>query len=640
MTYEEILRKYWGYTHFRGIQKKLIESIGAGKDTMGLMPTGGGKSIAFQVPALAMEGVCLVVTPLISLMKDQVDRLQNQHIRAAAIYSGMLHSEMITILENCVFGAIKLLYVSPERLGSELFQAKLKHMNVSFITIDEAHCISQWGYDFRPAYLQIANIRKLVPQVPILALTATATPMVIDDIQNQLHFRTKNVFKMSFERKNVAYVVRKTDNKISELLHILQSVPGTAIVYCRSRDRTKQIAQNIEKFGISATWFHAGLERAEKEQRQNDWQGNKIRVIVATNAFGMGIDKPDVRLVVHADFPSSLEAYFQEAGRVGRDGKKGYAVLLYSPGADERQLKKRGTDTFPPKDYIRTVYNHLAYFYQIGVGSGYGARMEFPIDKFCGIFKHFPIQVNSALHILHRAGYIFYEEDPDTRARVHFLLERDELYRLDALSEKENEVITSLLRNYGGLFSEFRYIDESLLAHEACIERNEAYMILKGLAKKRIIDFIPRKNIPLITYTRDREETSRIVFTKEVYEQIKEQYENQISAIMEYAEKDYICRSRQLLRYFGETKSNDCCICDVCLSSEKQPETKLVKMKKLILGMLSDGKKHLVTELLQFRSKTPEFEKEVISPVLQSMLAEEEIIMDGNYIYISRMRDE
>jgi ATP-dependent DNA helicase, recQ family len=445
---------------------------------------------------------------------------------------------------------------------------------------------------------------------------------------------------MSFERKNVAYVVRKTDNKISELLHILQSVPGTAIVYCRSRDRTKQIAQNIEKFGISATWFHAGLERAEKEQRQNDWQGNKIRVIVATNAFGMGIDKPDVRLVVHADFPSSLEAYFQEAGRVGRDGKKGYAVLLYSPGADERQLKKRGTDTFPPKDYIRTVYNHLAYFYQIGVGSGYGARMEFPIDKFCGIFKHFPIQVNSALHILHRAGYIFYEEDPDTRARVHFLLERDELYRLDALSEKENEVITSLLRNYGGLFSEFRYIDESLLAHEACIERNEAYMILKGLAKKRIIDFIPRKNIPLITYTRDREETSRIVFTKEVYEQIKEQYENQISAIMEYAEKDYICRSRQLLRYFGETKSNDCCICDVCLSSEKQPETKLVKMKKLILGMLSDGKKHLVTELLQFRSKTPEFEKEVISPVLQSMLAEEEIIMDGNYIYISRMRDE
>lgn len=640
MTYEEILRKYWGYTHFRGIQKELIESIGAGKDTMGLMPTGGGKSIAFQVPALAMEGVCLVVTPLISLMKDQVDRLQNQHIRAAAIYSGMLHSEMITILENCVFGAIKLLYISPERLGSELFQAKLKHMDVSFITVDEAHCISQWGYDFRPAYLQIANIRKLVPQVPILALTATATPMVIDDIQNQLHFRAKNVFKMSFERKNVAYVVRKTDNKISELLHILQSVPGTAIVYCRSRDRTKQIAQNIERFGISATWFHAGLERAEKEQRQNDWQGNKIRVIVATNAFGMGIDKPDVRLVVHADFPSSLEAYFQEAGRVGRDGKKGYAVLLYSPGADERQLKKRGTDTFPPKDYIRTVYNHLAYFYQIGVGSGYGARMEFPIDKFCSIFKHFPIQVNSALHILHRAGYIFYEEDPDTRARVHFLLERDELYRLDALSEKENEVITSLLRNYGGLFSEFRYIDESLLAHEACIDRNEAYMILKGLAKKRIIDFIPRKNIPLITYTRDREETSRIVFTKEVYEQIKEQYENQISAIMEYAEKDYICRSRQLLRYFGEIKSNDCCICDVCLSSERQPEAKLVKMKELILGMLSDGKKHLVTELLQFRSKTPELEKEVISPVLQSMLAEEEIIMDGNYIYISRMRDE
>ena len=449
MSYLDILHKYWGYPDFRGIQREIIESIGAGKDTLGLMPTGGGKSLTFQVPALAQEGVCIVITPLIALMKDQVEHLRHKGITAAAIYSGMSRDAIVTTLENCIFGGVKLLYISPERISSDLFQIKLKHMKVSFITVDEAHCISQWGYDFRPSYLQIAVIRKLVPNVPVLALTATATPDVIDDIQERLGFTEKNVFRMSFERKNLVYVVRQAEDKEAEMVHILQSIPKTAIVYCRSRKRTKEIAQLLMQYGISATWYHAGLEPAVKDQRQSEWQHDKVRVIVATNAFGMGIDKADVRVVIHMDCPSSLEAYFQEAGRAGRDGQKAYAVLLYN-GHDNRTLQKRVEDTFPPKEYVQQVYEHLAYFYQIGVNSGEGCTFEFPIDKFCATFKHFPIRANAALILLQRAGYIDYEPNPDNNARVRFLLRRDDLYRLDSLSEKENDVVISLLRNYGG----------------------------------------------------------------------------------------------------------------------------------------------------------------------------------------------
>ena len=445
MSYLDILHKYWGYPDFRGIQREIIESIGAGKDTLGLMPTGGGKSLTFQVPALAQEGVCIVLTPLIALMKVQVEHLRHKGITAAAIYSGMSRDAIVTTLENCIFGGVKLLYISPERISSDLFQIKLKHMKVSFITVDEAHCISQWGYDFRPSYLQIAVIRKLVPNVPILALTATATPDVIDDIQERLGFTEKNVFRMSFERKNLVYVVRQAEDKEAEMVHILQSIPKTAIVYCRSRKRTKEIAQLLMQYGISATWYHAGLEPAVKDQRQSEWQHDKVRVIVATNAFGMGIDKADVRVVVHMDCPSSLEAYFQEAGRAGRDGQKAYAVLLYN-GHDNRTLQKRVEDTFPPKEYVQQVYEHLAYFYQIGVNSGEGCTFEFPIDKFCATFKHFPIRANAALILLQRAGYIDYEPNPDNNARVRFLLRRDDLYRLDSLSEKENDVVISLGR--------------------------------------------------------------------------------------------------------------------------------------------------------------------------------------------------
>ena len=630
MSYLDILHKYWGYSDFRGIQREIIESIGAGKDTLGLMPTGGGKSLTFQVPALAQEGVCIVITPLIALMKDQVEHLRHKGITAAAIYSGMSRDAIVTTLENCIFGGVKLLYISPERISSDLFQIKLKHMKVSFITVDEAHCISQWGYDFRPSYLQIAVIRKLVPNVPILALTATATPDVIDDIQERLGFTEKNVFRMSFERKNLVYVVRQAEDKEAEMVHILQSIPKTAIVYCRSRKRTKEIAQLLIQYGISATWYHAGLEPAVKDQRQSEWQHDKVRVIVATNAFGMGIDKADVRVVIHMDCPSSLEAYFQEAGRAGRDGQKAYAVLLYN-GHDNRTLQKRVEDTFPPKEYVQQVYEHLAYFYQIGVDSGEGCTFEFPIDKFCATFKHFPIRANAALILLQRAGYIDYEPNPDNNARVRFLLRRDDLYRLDSLSEKENDVVISLLRNYGGLFTDYGYVDESYIAQEAGLDRNQTYMVLVNLSKKRIIDFIPRKSIPLISYKRDRVDGSDVILDKSVYEERKEQFQKSINSVINYAQNDRVCRSRQLLYYFGEKKSVDCEQCDVCLShSHHDDHNQQEEIKEKLLAMVADGERHHVTEVRQLDE-----DWDMVTKVMKELMDEEQLLMDGSHLILS-----
>ena len=494
--FKKILKKYWGYDDFRGIQREIIESILAGHDTLGLMPTGGGKSITFQVPALAQEGVCIVITPLIALMKDQVQNLRSRGIKAAAIYTGLTHDQILQTLENAVFGAVKLLYISPERLSSELFQQKLRHMKVCFICVDEAHCISQWGYDFRPSYLAIADIRRLVPDIPVLALTATATPEVVDDIQNRLHFQKKCVFRMSFERKNLAYVVRRTFNKEQQLVHILQSVPGSAIVYVRSRQRTKEYADLLNKSGIKATFFHAGLDNTLKDQRQMDWQKNKVRVMVATNAFGMGIDKPDVRVVIHIDCPDSLEAYFQEAGRAGRDGQKSYAVLLYDDN-DKMKLRKRVVDTFPDKEFICEIYDQLAYFYQIAVGSGYNATFEFPVERFCQTYRHFPIPTISALNILTRAGYIDYRDEDETQARVMFLLGRDDLYRLRDNEPREDAVIVALLRTYTGLFQDYGYIDESIIAQQCDLTPQQVYMILTNLNQKHILSFIPQKHIPL-----------------------------------------------------------------------------------------------------------------------------------------------
>ena len=638
--HHSILKKYWGYDDFRGIQREIIESIGNGHDTLGLMPTGGGKSITFQVPALCSEGTCIVITPLIALMKDQVQHLRHRGIRAAAIYSGLSREEIITTLENCIFGGITILYVSPERLSSELFRTKLRHMKVSFITVDEAHCISQWGYDFRASYLQIADIRKDLPGIPVLALTATATPQVVEDIQDKLSNPMDprypgissqsgfNVFKMSFERKNLAYVVRRATDKRQELIHILESVKGCAIVYARSRLRTKEVAELLCEAGISATFYHAGLDTTVKDQRQRDWQEDKVRVMVATNAFGMGIDKPDVRVVVHIDCPDSLEAYFQEAGRAGRDGKKAYSVLLYND-ADHRKLDKRISDTFPEKDYVRQVYEHLAYFYQVGVGSGYHATFEFNIDKFCHAFHHFPIQVDSALKILNRAGYIEYTEEQDNQARVMFTVSRNELYRLENVSSNEEKVITALLRSYGGLFVDYNFIDESFIASQCGLQPQQLYMVLKNLSEKHILHFIPQKKTPYVRYLQRREDPENVQLPPVVYEERKEQFRERIQAMISYATNDHVCRSRQLLRYFGEEYSHDCRQCDVCLSPthDKANDTKNTPEANAILELLADGKPHHITELRDIQLPT-----ELLNVALEYLLREEYIFQEDGFL--------
>ena len=632
-NYKEVLRQYWGYDDFRGIQREIIESIGSGHDTLGLMPTGGGKSITFQVPALCSEGTCIVITPLIALMKDQVQNLRRHGIKAAAIYSGLSREEIIITLENCILGDTRILYVSPERLGSELFRTKLRHMRVSFITVDEAHCISQWGYDFRPSYLEIADIRKDLPNAPVLALTATATPAVVQDIQEKLSRNNSvtsttsfSLFKMSFERKNLAYIVRRATDKREQLIHIVQSVKGSVIVYVRSRRRSKEVAELLTEAGISATFYHAGLDHSVKDARQRDWQQDKVRVMVATNAFGMGIDKPDVRVVIHIDSPDSLEAYFQEAGRAGRDGLKSYAVLLYND-ADKRKLNKRVNDTFPEKDYIKKVYEHLAYFYQVGIGSGYHATFEFNIDDFCHKFRHFPIQVDSALKILNRAGYIEYTEEQDNQARVMFTVSRNDLYRLEGNSPNEDKVITALLRNYGGLFVDYNFIDESFIASQCGLQPQQVYLILKSLGQKHILHFIPQKKTPYVRYLQRREDMEHVQIPPSVYEERKVLYQQRIQAMIDYATNDNVCRSRQLLCYFGETESHDCQQCDVCLDHSRHhaEEARMTPAAEKILRLFDDGKEHLITELRDLQLPTDE-----LDAALEYLLKEEYLaINDG-----------
>lgn len=628
MNYQQILKKYWGYDDFRGVQREIIESIGAGHDTLGLMPTGGGKSVTFQVPALAQEGVCIVITPLIALMKDQVHHLRQRGIMAAAVYSGMKHDDILRVLENCILGNTKFLYVSPERLGSSLFQTKLRHMQVSFITVDEAHCISQWGYDFRPSYLQIADIRRLCPDVPVLALTATATPKVVEDICEKLsagHGFT--VSRMSFERKNLTYLVSHAPDKYTELIRLLDGEKGSAIVYVRSRRHAREIAEHLTEAGLSATFYHAGLEHAEKDKRQRDWQHDRVRIMVATNAFGMGIDKADVRIVAHYDLPDSIEAYFQEAGRAGRDGLPARAILLYN-NADEPRLHKRISDTYPEKDYIRKVYDHLAYYYQIATGDGYGVSREFNIDDFCHKFNHFPIQVHSSLQILQRAGYLEYTEEQDNQARVRFLVSRDDLYRLRGDSPNEEKVIVALLRTYGGLFADYGFIDESLIAQQCGMKPHEVYQILKLLSDKHVIHFIPRKQVPYIRYMQRREDGERLALPPAVYEDRREQYRQRIEAMLRYAKSNDKCRSRQLLEYFGETDTKDCGQCDVCQSIGTSD---IKNAQQHILTLLSDRKRHHITELLRFQ-----LPKEELDAALTSLLQEEHIRQEDGFLTLAK----
>jgi len=560
------LERYWGYTSFRPLQEDIIRSICQKKDTLGLMPTGGGKSITFQVPAMMMQGICLVITPLISLMKDQVDNLKARGIKATTVYTGMSQEEITTQLENCIFGNYKFLYVSPERLSSTLFKTKLKAMDVCLLVVDESHCISQWGYDFRPSYLNIALVRALLPEdIPVLALTATATPEVVEDIQDKLLFRQKNVFLKSFVRQNLSYVVRHTDDKQQTLIHLLNRVPGTAIVYVRNRLQTQEIAAILKQSGFTADFFHAGLQRETKEQRQNLWRQDRCRVMVATNAFGMGIDKPDVRLVVHWDMPGSLEEYFQEAGRAGRDEQRAYAVMLCSKN-EKTKLKKRLSDEYPEKKFIVRVYEALGNYFQIASGFGDYTTHDFSLSDFCLSYKFAINPTHHALKILELSGYIEYEEEPDNASRLIFTVTREALYHIQHRDKLTDDIIRIILRSYTGLFSEYAYIDEKLIATRAGTTPQEVYDRLITLSKHRMLHYVPRKKVPQITFTRPREEPRYVVIPRFAYEDRRKKDEMRIEKVTGYLNETHHCRTRLLLHYFGEKDTTDCKTCDICLN--------------------------------------------------------------------------
>ena len=597
MTYNEILKHYWGYDDFRGIQREIIESIGAGRDTLGLMPTGGGKSIAFQVPALAKEGLCIVITPLIALMKDQVANLRSRGIKATAIYSGMRSSDIVKALENCIFGDYKFLYVSPERLSSELFLKKIQRVKVSMVTVDEAHCISQWGHDFRPAYREVKQLREIFPNVPVLALTATATPEVVKDIQQQLGFAQENCFSMSFARKNLVYVVRQTENKPQELLHILDRIGGSAIVYTLNRKKTKEVCDILLANGVTAEYYHAGLSPESKDAKEEAWKSGRARVMVSTNAFGMGIDKPDVRLVVHIDLPSSIEAYFQEAGRAGRDGNDAYAVTLFSR-VDRQVVARRLADNYPSQEFIREIYDEICYYYSMALGDGLNCTYEFSLGDFCKDYHRPTLQTDSALKILTRMGYLEYVEEMEYASRVRFIVGKDALYRFRGLPPDYELLINALLRNYSGLFTDYVFIDERYLSRVTKLSRHRMYEIFVSLVSRGLVQYAPSKKCPIITFTRHRVLGSELRFAREVYDERKAIFGERLKSVINYAVSDDKCRSRLLLEYFGEKGSDDCRRCDVCVqrrAAGKPPQ--MLGKEEAVMQLLSDGKPHSLDEL-------------------------------------------
>ncbi len=564
LDFTKILFQYWGHRSFRPLQEEVVSSAYEGRDTLALMPTGGGKSVCFQVPALAKEGICLVVTPLIALMKDQVENLQKKGIKALAVYSGMTNREIDVALNNCLYGDYKFLYLSPERLGTDIFKARVVDMNVNLIAIDEAHCISQWGYDFRPSYMKIAELRELLPGVPILALTATATPEVAQDIMERLRFRQKNLLKKSFERKNLVYVVRHTEDKRKELLKIARAVPGTAVVYVRTRGATVEISNFLRQNGFSADAYHGGMSNEERSRKQDEWKNGATRIVVATNAFGMGIDKPDVRWVAHMELPDSLEAYYQEAGRGGRDEKKAYAVLLYNE-ADRISMNKRYAVAFPPIEEIKRVYQAVCTYLQIPVGAGRDTVHDFSMRDFCTAYKMHSLTVYSALQFLQRDGYLELTDELDNPSRLMFTIDREELYKIQVMNPDLDLVAKALLRAYSGLFSQYANIDEAYIAGAIRLTPSDVYQALKRLTQLKAISYIPRKKTPLLILTEERLDDKNLRITKENYADRRERYVKRTEQMLAYAESTTKCRSQQLLAYFGETDSYRCGQCDVCL---------------------------------------------------------------------------
>lgn len=565
-----VLKKHWGFTEFRHLQEEIIRSVLKGKDTLGLMPTGGGKSITFQVPGLCFDsGLTVVVTPLISLMKDQVDNLKRHKIKAVYLHSGMTAKENRMAWELITNGKARFLYVSPEKLQNDRFLLELRNLKINFITVDEAHCISQWGYDFRPSYLNIKKLRKIKPDIPVLALTATATPVVAKDIMAQLEFSEENLLKKSFSRENINYLVRKSDMKIHDVLHILMRTSGSAIVYVRSRKKTKEIAEYLSNSGISSTYYHAGLDNTLKTERQNDWKNGNVRVMVATNAFGMGIDKADVRVVIHFDLPPSLEEYYQEAGRAGRDGKTSYAVLLTSK-SDKGVMHKRITEAFPERKTVKETYVEICNNLHISLGEGFDSVREFDISRYCTLFNRQEKECRASLRLLGQAGYMHFIEDIDKRSRLKMLCEREELYEINFGNKTAEKVLADALRLYTGLFYDYVFIRETELAYRLEISQSEVYQALQELDKMKIVSYIPRSGLPMIYLPTAREEIQSLIISKSIYEERKEIMKQRTEAMIDYAFSDSKCRVKRMLAYFGEEGATDCGKCDVCRDRNKE----------------------------------------------------------------------
>ena len=627
--YLQKLKQYWGYDSFRPSQAEIIESIGSGKDTLGLLPTGGGKSITFQIPALCQEGRCLVITPLIALMKDQVENLKKKEIKAIALHSGLTYTQYKQSLDNICYNKsndpranYKFIYVSPERLSTDTFLEALPYMNISMVAVDEAHCISQWGYDFRPEYKQIAEIREILPNVPFLALTATATPEVAKDIQTSLLFKEENVKRISFYRSNLAYKVKLTENKDEELIRLLTKTDGSAIIYVRNRKKTKEVSELLNKNSISADYFHAGLDNAIKDLKQDSWKNNKFKVMVATNAFGMGIDKPDVRIVIHIDIPDSVEAYFQEAGRAGRDRNYAECILLYNK-RDLSQMKKRLTDNFPTKESICHIYNQLGNYFQLGVNYGEGNCFDFDLEDFCHKFKLPILPTQAAIRILDLDGYIEYKEEKELYSRILVTKSRRLLYDT-ILSEDEDRIMQFLLRKYTGIFADYTIISETEIALNTGIDQNRVYELLTWLRKTGIIDYIPKKNSPAIRYRQDRIPPEVLKISTDVYESRLSRYKSRMETMINYVSSNNHCRSRLLLDYFGEENTTNCGICDVCQSKNSTNNLN----GKIISYLSKEGPKRLSDMIVSLNE-----EPNKVIDTVRLLIDNKEIITTDNITY-------